>query len=205
MTNRCCNPNNSGYEIYGGRGIKVCLSWRRSFERFRDWALTHGYTDDLIIRRINVDGNYTPSNCVWSPKDQINRNRRSSRWVTAWEETKTVRDWIDDPRCGLTGTVHSRYGGLQTRLNMGWPPETAISAPFNSGRQPRKPVYGPKNRWVTAWGETKTLAEWERDSRSQIGAVGLARRLDRLGWAPEVAITTPSRRRDSPYRHPVEG
>ena len=41
---------------------------------------------------------------------------------------------------------------------------------------------------VTAFGETKTLAEWERDSRCPIRARNIKRRI-KEGMAPEMAIT----------------
>jgi len=64
MRDRCTNPQTPIFRWYGGRGIKVCKAWQ-TFEPFRDWALKHGYQDDLTIDRINNDGNYTPSNCQW--------------------------------------------------------------------------------------------------------------------------------------------
>ena len=33
LFDRCENPNNTGYQYYGGRGIKVCERWH-SFENF---------------------------------------------------------------------------------------------------------------------------------------------------------------------------
>lgn len=55
-----CNDKKS--KRYGGRGIKVCKTWR-SFKAFEKWAMQNGYHPDLEIDRINNDGDYKPSNC----------------------------------------------------------------------------------------------------------------------------------------------
>jgi len=78
MLYRCYKPYNNNYKHYGFRGIKVCQEWQgeHGFETFYKWAITNGYSDDLTIDRINVDGNYEPSNCRWSTKSVQNANRR---------------------------------------------------------------------------------------------------------------------------------
>lgn len=75
MWQRCTNPRDKSYINYGGRGIKIDSKWQ-DFEPFRDWALSHGYSNDLTIDRINVNGDYTPSNCQWTNRLEQNRNQR---------------------------------------------------------------------------------------------------------------------------------
>lgn len=75
MKQRCLNPNVKGFKYYGGRGIRVCEEWME-FEPFRDWALANGYRDDLTIERVDVNGDYKPSNCTWIPKSDQSKNRR---------------------------------------------------------------------------------------------------------------------------------
>ena len=64
MKRRCFNEKDKSYHRYGGRGITVCDEWI-GFDKFRLWANSNKYEDNLTIDRINSDGNYEPSNCEW--------------------------------------------------------------------------------------------------------------------------------------------
>ena len=58
----------------------MCKEWHESYSAFRDWALQNGYNDnarfgECTIDRINVNGNYEPSNCRWVDMKVQNNNK----------------------------------------------------------------------------------------------------------------------------------
>jgi hypothetical protein len=79
MKERCLNPNKKDYKHYGGRGITICQQWIDSFDNYlSDMGLKPG--KGYSIDRINVDGNYEPSNCRWATqKEQMNNIRGSKK------------------------------------------------------------------------------------------------------------------------------
>ena len=60
---RCNNPKHPRYNDYGGRGIKMCKEWEDDIMNFINWAKENNYNDSLTIDRINVNQDYSPSNC----------------------------------------------------------------------------------------------------------------------------------------------
>lgn len=77
MKQRCYNPKSPKYKNWGGRGITLCDEWKDDFFAFRDWAIANGYREDLTIDRINVNGNYEPSNCRWATLQEQGSNKRT--------------------------------------------------------------------------------------------------------------------------------
>lgn len=83
MLKRCRNPRHHQYANYGGRGISVCPEWY-SYEAFQDWAMSSGYDPEAprgvcTLDRIDVNGNYEPSNCRWVDMKVQASNRRAPR------------------------------------------------------------------------------------------------------------------------------
>lgn len=110
MRSRCNNKKLKCYHNYGGRGIKVCEEWN-DYQNFYNWSINNGYKDELTIDRINVNGNYEPSNCKWATKIEQENNRRNNRYSTYKGERITISDF--ERVTGITRTY------IVTRLNSG--------------------------------------------------------------------------------------
>lgn len=94
MHRRCKDKLRIDYRYYGGRGISVSDEWN-SFPAFVSWAKGAGYNDSLTLDRIDVNGDYEPSNCRWiSMKDQA-KNRKSCVYLNCAGEILTVTEWAD--------------------------------------------------------------------------------------------------------------
>lgn len=92
MLLRCTTPSHKSYKDYGGRGISVCTQWHE-FPNFQEWALANGYNDNLTIDRIDVNGNYEPSNCRFTDIITQCNNRRSSKFITYQGKTMSQAQW----------------------------------------------------------------------------------------------------------------
>ncbi len=75
MKNRCNNPKATGYQDYGGRGIKICDEWDKSFTAFLN-HIGEKPSPRHSIDRIDVNGNYEPGNVRWATRWTQNINQR---------------------------------------------------------------------------------------------------------------------------------
>jgi len=122
MKSRCYNKKEPAYKWYGARGITICKDWENYFA-FKEWSLANGYTDNLTIDRIDVNGNYEPSNCRWATRKEQANNTRTTRHITYKGETYSVSEW--------TRILGFKSSTLSGRLNtLGWSIEKAFNTPI---------------------------------------------------------------------------
>jgi hypothetical protein len=127
MKDRCLNSNIDDYKSYGGRGIKICDVWLNDFMVFYDWAIKSGYSEKLTLDRIDVNGNYEPSNCRWATRSQQNNNKRDNVLIEINGETKTITQWSK-----LKGISRTE---IRRRLEKGLENDELIRPPLKAEKQ----------------------------------------------------------------------
>lgn len=151
MKDRCYNKNCENYENYGKRGIEVCEEWRVNYIPFRDFMLSLGYDKTLprdiqTLERIDVNGNYEPSNCRLATKQEQNLNKRNNHFVTYKGVTKTITELAAEYKLD-TEVILNRMN------NYGYTIEEAIEKPIRHCPHKNAPTYKVE-------GCSKTLREW---------------------------------------------
>lgn len=119
MLQRCYKKNATGYENYGGRGIKVCDRWRDSFQNFYE-DMGNKPSQDHTLDRIDVNGDYELSNCKWSTKFQQSVNQRTRKDNTSGVRgvSKSKKSWLS----------YINVNGSRIRLGLYSNKEEAIKA-----------------------------------------------------------------------------
>ena len=115
MILRCTRPNQKSYPNYGGRGIQVCKDWQDFAVFYNDMVLS--YKLGLTIERINVNGNYEPSNCTWIKSEDQAKNRRT----TVWYDGKCLKDVCKERDIN--------YRTVLQRRKSGWSLKEAVNKP----------------------------------------------------------------------------
>lgn len=108
MISRCYRKKDIHYNAYGKRGIVVCDEWKNNKQSFINWALSHGYSDDLTIERVDVNGNYEPSNCTWIPMSEQYNNKRQNIMIE-WNGEKHNATYWSRVTGINAGTIRWRY------------------------------------------------------------------------------------------------
>ncbi len=89
MIGRCTDENHDHFSSYGGRGIKVCERWLRSFKDFR-CDVGDRPSLDHQLDRIDNDGNYEPGNVQWLSRADHWSKHRHRRPVDRADEVDVI-------------------------------------------------------------------------------------------------------------------
>lgn len=131
MKERCYYKKGKNYKNYGGRGIKVCDEWlgENGFLNFYKWAIENGYKKETLdngvnkwtLDRIDVNGNYEPSNCRWATAKEQANNTRRNRIIEHNGKRQNITQWSTE--------LSISRSSLMWRLNNGWSIDKAFSTP----------------------------------------------------------------------------
>jgi hypothetical protein len=118
MRRRCTNSRDAAWRNYGGRGISVCQRWEESFEAFLE-DMGRRPSEKHSLDRIDVNGNYEPSNCRWATAKEQMRNTRVNYLVEHDGEVKCISEWAEQYDIA-PNVLYSRL------VKLGWTFEKAV-------------------------------------------------------------------------------
>ena len=157
MLNRCMDEQEQHYPDYGGRGIKVCKEWTGvyGFLNFYKWSMQNGYTEDLTIDRIDVNGDYEPDNCRWTTIQVQSTNKRNNVRYDINGEMLLIKE--------ISQKYNIPEPTLRGRMAKGMTMQEALVYEYHG------------KLTITYHGETKYLTEW-----SEITGINRGTLRDRL-------------------------
>ena len=146
---RCYNPKCKAYKNYGAKGIRMYEEWRNDYVAFREFFTNLGYNKnsergELTIERIDVNGNYEPSNCTLIPLEKQMRNKTNSHFISYQGETKTVTEFAIE--------YDIQVDTLLERLKAGWSVEYSLLKPVKECNR-KVPMHEVN-------GESHSIREW---------------------------------------------
>lgn len=170
MKSRCNNPKARYFNLYGGRGIKVCQEWQMSFSAFFQHMGPRPSLAHSLDRWPDNNGDYKPGNCRWATPAEQAVNKRNTRLIRLRSEAKVLTHWARS--AGLSPN------GLRHRLSVGVELADAIQVPLRTGRK--------ATILVKVGDKEQTINEWA----SELGLKPntFRKRLRRQGWTPELAV-----------------
>ena len=121
LKDRCNNPRDPGYPLYGGRGIKVCPVWDNSFAEFYKAVGPKPFAS-ASIDRVNCDKDYEPGNVRWASAEEQADNRRNCILYEYRGEKRSIKQLALISLVGIK-TLKARI------CDLNWPVARAVETP----------------------------------------------------------------------------
>lgn len=132
MVDRCTLPTHKAWKNYGGRGIKVCPEWKKSFTAF--WAdMGPTYRKGVELDRRDNDKGYNAQNCRWVSRSTNARNRRGS----FASRTGAPENWSE-----LLAQAGVKKNCAYHRAKSGWTWDNIIGTPVDVANGSRRRFHG---------------------------------------------------------------
>jgi hypothetical protein len=101
MKTRCYNPKDGAYAYYGGRGIRVCERWRKSFQLFLK-DMGPAPSPKHTLDRIDSNKAYSPTNCRWATRREQATNTSQNVLIKSGNQILCLQDWSRKLRINIT-------------------------------------------------------------------------------------------------------
>lgn len=148
---KCFDSNHKDWDFYGGRGIRVCQRWRKSFAAFRD-DVGEKPTSLHTLDRIDNDGHYSCGKCSeccrrgwglnvqWATRREQSRNRRVCQRLTYQGRTQLLTDWARELGISASTICHRMKA-------YGWSAEKSLATPVKRAVIPASPRRKMRSNW----------------------------------------------------------
>jgi len=122
IMSRCHNEKSDAYPLYGAVGIHVCERWRNSFADFYADMGDRPTPQHSIDRFPDLNGNYSPGNCVWSSKRDQRLHQKRTIFYEFRGESRPMVEWWEMLNLEKTALY-------QRIVKRSWSVEESISTP----------------------------------------------------------------------------
>lgn len=93
---RCLCKTHVDYKNYGGRGITIYEPWLKDPRTFIEWAKYNGFKKELVLERIDKDGNFEPGNLRFVEHQTYSgepRDERTGYFIRVGNQNENVETW----------------------------------------------------------------------------------------------------------------